>query len=235
MIIGLIPARAGSKGVKDKNIKELGGSPLIAYSIKAALGSSCLDKVIVSTDGQNIANIARKFGAEVPFLRPEELATDKASDFPVMKHCVEWIQKSEGRVPNIVVYLRPTTPFKTSKMIDEAVEKLLKDTSLTGVRSVTRSEADLHPFWMFKEKNGRLSSFVDGVNIKDYYQRQLLPTCFRLNGVVDVIRVENLMRDEQYGHHVGFYEVDEKQSLDIDTPMDYKICEIMMSEAKNEI
>ena len=87
---------------------------------------------------------------------------------------------------------------------------------------------------MYKESEGRLSSFVDGVDIKDYYQRQLLPTCFRLNGVVDALKVSSLMSDNQYGNNVGFYEVNEMQSKDIDSPLDFKICELIMSEAKNE-
>lgn len=228
--IGLIPARGGSKGVPRKNIRVVKGKPLIAYTIQAALASRTLDRVIVSTDDEEIASIAVDCGAEVPFMRPVELAQDSSPDIEVVKHLISWCRKS-GLEPNIIAYLRPTTPFKQADMIDTTVSQLSESTGLTSIRSVTAVEGVHHPYWMFKKERDRLYSFIDGISADTYYQRQRLPECFRLNGVVDVFRAENLDKYAgMYGPVIGKYEVDENSSLDIDTELDLKLFELLLGD-----
>jgi CMP-N,N'-diacetyllegionaminic acid synthase len=124
--IAIIPARSGSKGVIDKNIRVLSGRPLIAYSIQAALIADNIDRVIVSTDSEHYAYIAREYGAEVPFLRPAEISTDFSSDYDLMKHALDWLKTSEGKIPEYIVHLRPTTPLRDPAIVDAAVELFQK-------------------------------------------------------------------------------------------------------------
>jgi N-acylneuraminate cytidylyltransferase len=122
--LGLIPARGGSKGIARKNLTCLAGRPLIAHTIESAKKASSLDRVIVSTDDEEIAAVARSFGAEVPFMRPAELAEDATPDLPVFVHALEWLQQHEGYTPAFVAHLRPTSPLRTAQHIDEAVSLL---------------------------------------------------------------------------------------------------------------
>jgi len=228
--VGLIPARSGSKGVKSKNVRFLNGKPLIAYTIQAALDSKLLDRVIVSTDSESFAEIAQSYGAEVPFLRPSEISEDNTPDLPVMQHMIEWLINNEGYMSDYLVYLRPTSPFKTGEMIDGALYKIMSSESHTGLRSVTPSEGGFHPYWMFREVGGALKSFIDGIKIDDYYQRQLLPACFRLNGVIDILKSENIKNNILYGEKISYYELTEEESLDIDNEFDFRLAEFIMKE-----
>lgn len=228
--IALIPARAGSKRLPKKNIKELNGKPLIAYSIEACLDCNIIDRVIVSTDDEAIANIAKKYGAEVPFLRPDYLSGDKVGDRDVMLHLVDWLKENENYEFDNLIYIRPTSPFKTLQMIEEGLEQL-SDTKYSAIRSVTKSEGVFHPYWMYKQKNGVLNTFVDGLKVEDYYQSQLLPECFRLNGVVDITRVETVKNHKNiYGNSIGYIEIDEKRAIDIDTEFEFMLCEFMIEK-----
>ena len=121
-IVALIPARSGSKGVPNKNIRYLGDVPLIAYSIIAALKSTLIDRVIVSTDSEEYADIARNYGAEVPFIRPAEISGDTATDLQLFEHAISWFEKNENLVPQYFVHLRPTTPLRDPRIIDDAIK-----------------------------------------------------------------------------------------------------------------
>lgn len=227
---GLIPARGGSKGIARKNLQMVQGEPLIAYTIKAALSSESLAGVVVSTDDDEIAQVATEYGAMVPFKRPSELASDDATDLQVMKHFSRWLFDNQIPVDSIA-YLRPTTPLKQPQMINAAVNKLAEEPELSGVRSVTSVEGVFHPYWMFcQDSNAQLAPFVEGVSLQKYYQRQLLPPCFRLNGVCDVFRVENLQSENIYGAHVGYIEIPEKWAIDIDTELDLKWFEFLLEQ-----
>lgn len=231
-IIALIPARGGSKGVKNKNIRELNGKPLIQYTVEAALNCKSINRVIVSTNDKEIATIAKNLGADVPFLRPEEIATDNTPDRPVMTHLVNWLMENEGFSPSFLVYLRPTTPFKTSKLIDSCIKKIIANKEATSLRTVTKAEGVYHPYWMYKSEEGALKSFIEGISIKDYYQRQLLPDCYRLNGVVDILKPEIFMKNEDiYGNNIFHFETNEEQSLDIDTEFDFQLAEFLFSKS----
>lgn len=233
--IGIISARAGSKRVPNKNIKDLCGKPLISYTIEAALKSRLLDRVIVSTDGEEIAEVAKSLGVEVPFMRPKEFSQDNTPDKPVFNHALNWLSSNENYVVDAVVILRPTTPFKTAELIDEAI-LLLETYNADSVRTVTRAEGVYHPYWMYnKSEEGRASAFVEGIDISKYYQSQLLPPAYRLNGVVDVIKAEQIMSDSVslYGDDMRILEISESISMDIDTPLDFEICEALMMNREN--
>ena len=134
-IVAVIPARSGSKGVPDKNIKLLAGRPLLAYSIAAARLAINIQRIIVSTDSEHYAYIAREYGAEVPFLRPVEISGDNSTDYEWIKHTLDWMQKEEGFIPSYLVHLRPTTPLREPIYIEEAINRLMQDNSATALRS----------------------------------------------------------------------------------------------------
>ena len=135
-IIAIIPARSGSKGLPDKNIKLLAGRPLLAYSIAAAHLAKNIQRAIVSTDSEHYANIARKYGAEVPFLRPVEISGDASSDYEFVRHALDWMKENEGYQPKYLVNLRPTTPLREPRHIDAAIERMRQDDGATALRSV---------------------------------------------------------------------------------------------------
>ena len=134
-IVGIIPARGGSVGVPLKNIKNLNGYPLIKYTIQAALDSDSLDRIIVSTNSEKYADIARQYGAEVPFIRPERYSTDTSTDRDFLIHAMEWLKDNEDNVPEYWVHLRPTTPLRIPKIIDDAINIIIDDESSTSLRS----------------------------------------------------------------------------------------------------
>jgi CMP-N,N'-diacetyllegionaminic acid synthase len=229
--VAIIPARSGSKRVAGKNIKKLCGKPLIAYSIEAGLQSKSIDRVIVSTDSEEIAKIATSCGAEVPFLRPKNLASDDTPDRPVFLHLIDWLKNEENYIFDNLVILRPTTPFKTANLIDEVLEEFGKDLKFSSIRTVTKVAGVFHPYWMYKKEEGFLKPFTSEGDISKYYQSQLLPECFRINGVVDVVRTETILNSNNfYGDEVGCYEIEEVQSLDIDTEFDFEMCEFVMKK-----
>ncbi|MEN8224428.1 MAG: acylneuraminate cytidylyltransferase family protein [Bacteroidota bacterium] len=232
-ILAIIPARGGSKRIPNKNIKPLNGLPLINYTIELALSNQNIDKVIVSTEDTEIAKIAMACGAEVPFMRPDKLAMDNTPDLPVILHALEWLEDNENYHPDKILLLRPTTPFKTNNIINNCVDILNDDPTATSVRTTHRAEGIDHPYWMFKSKNGYLQPFIDGIELTQYYQRQLLPDCYKINGVVDVLRPE-VIRDSNnlFGDQIRFCEIEENNAVDIDTPLDFVYAEFLI---KNKI
>lgn len=228
--IALIPARGGSKTVIKKNIKPLNGIPLIAYTIKTALKAPQIDRVIVSTEDEEIAAITKITGADVPFIRPTDIARDDTPDRPVILHTLEWLKENENIEPDLLVYLRPTSPFKTTRIISDCLDKIEKDKQLTSVRTVSKAEGTEHPYWMFKDENKRLKPFIENIEISKYYRRQLLPDCYKLNGVVDILKPDIVANsDNIYGDNIGFLEIDHLHSIDIDTELDFKFAEFLIS------
>lgn len=228
-VLAVIPARGGSRGLPRKNIRPLRGRPLIAYSIEAALNAKSVGRVVVSTDDREIASIAASHGAEVPFMRPADLALDTTPDRPVLLHALDWLEKNGGYSPDAVVLLRPTTPLKTPGMIDGCIKLLAETPALTSVRTVTRVEGVFHPYWMYKADGAVLKPFMDGMDVSQYYQRQLLPPCFRLNGVVDALRAETVRNcPDLFGPSIGFVDIGEERAVDIDNQHDLDLCEFMM-------
>lgn len=230
-IIGIIPARGGSKGIPKKNIKLLNDVPLINYTIKIALANQHIDKVLVSTDDSEIAEVARTCGAEVPFLRPSVLAQDDTPDLPVILHALEWLKEDQDYTPDIILFLRPTTPFKTNDIIDNCIQLLNDDPKASSVRTVHRAEGINHPFWMYKDENTYLKPFITDIDLAQYYQRQLLPDCFKINGVVDALRPEVIISsNDLYGDKIRFIEIDETKAVDIDTPLDFAFATFLINK-----
>jgi|SRR3989344_549699 len=189
-IIALIPARGGSKSIPKKNIIDVGGFPLIAYSIAAAKLSKHISRVIVSTDSEEIAQIAKKYGAEVPFLRPAEYAQDASLDIEFFQHALDWLEQNEEYVPDLVVHLRPTTPLRDLTVVDQAIEEILSDEKATALRSAHESEYTAYK--LFRKEGNYIHFFgqEDFPQYEEYYNkgRQFLPKTYNANGYVDVIR-----------------------------------------------
>lgn len=191
--IALIPARGGSKSIPNKNIRLLGGAPLLAYSIAAGLQAKWVDRVLVSTDSAEIAEVALAWGAEVPFLRPAELAEDTTTDFPVFEHALRWLEENEGYRADIIVQLRPTSPLRPPHLVDEAIELLRTAPDADSVRGVTPSGQN--PFKMWRIENGALQPLLTLDLPEPYNQpRQALPDTFWQTGHVEVMRRETIIQ-----------------------------------------
>ena len=190
-IIAIIPARSGSKSVTDKNIKDLSGYPILAYSIAAAKLSKRINRVIVSTDSRNYASIAKDFGAEVPFLRPKKYSGDKSVDRDFFVHAIDWLKENEKIVPEILVHLRPTTPLRLPKIIDNAIENFLKNPEATSLRSA--HIAPESPMKWFVKEEKYFKSFVD-VEIsnlpKEIFRETYIP-----NGYVDIVNTSEIIEN----------------------------------------
>ncbi len=216
----IIPARGGSKGVPRKNIKILKGFPLIAYSIAAAKLSKMTNRVIVSTESSEIAEIAQEYSAEVPFLRPAEYAQDRSPDIDFVRHAINWFAKNESDQPELFVHLRPTTPLRDPALIDQAIGDILKNAKATALRSV--HELAEPPQKMFGIEHGYLTGFFPNDPRPEYYNlpRQVFPKAYHPNGYVDIIRTgyvtkTNTLHGPQM---IGFVT---PFTIEIDTPDDF--------------
>jgi CMP-N-acetylneuraminic acid synthetase len=213
-VLGLIPARGGSKGVPRKNVRELGGKPVLAWTVEAALAAERLARVVVSTDDDEIARVAHACGAE-SLARPAELAGDGTPDLPVFRHALETLGEFDA-----VAWLRPTAPLRVAADIDAAVA-LLADAEADSVRSVTRAEHS--PYWMGRIDDGRLVPLLAEVPP----QRQQLPDVYRLNGAVDVARCSSV-GTELFGGDVRAYVMPPERSVDLDTELDFLLAEALL-------
>jgi CMP-N-acetylneuraminic acid synthetase len=224
--LALIPARGGSKGVPGKNVRGLAGKPVIAWTIEAARACPAIERVVVSTDDEEIGRLAEGLGVEVPWLRPAELGQDDTPDFPVFRHALSALA-SDGYEPEAVAWLRPTAPLRTAEDIGAAVE-LLASTGAACVRSVC--EAEHHPYWMKKLDGDRLAPFVLGADESTYYRRQLLPPVYRLNGAVEVVRPSAVPVDGPlFGGDVRGYVMPAERSIDLETELDFILAEALLS------
>jgi len=221
-IVGLIPARGGSKSIPRKNLALVAGRPLLAYTAQAALGAACLDRVILSTDDGEIAEAGRSLGLDVPFLRPAALAGDEAGMVPVMRHALDWLAE-RGMAASALVLLQPTSPLRTSRHIDEAVALLL-DSGAETVVSVVEVPHNFAPVSvMTRGADGRLTPFLPGPPI---LRRQDKPPVFARNGpAILAIRSAVLRRDTLYGDPTLSYRMSAADSLDIDEPDDLWLAE----------
>lgn len=216
-VLGVIPARGGSKGVKNKNIKELAGKPLIAYTIEAA-NASKLDKVIVSTDSEDIAEVSKKFMGEVPFIRPTDLATDRAKAIPVIQHAIQFFA-DRGEEFDAVMMLQPTTPFRRTVDIDEAIDTL-NQSGADSVISVVDVEGH-HPARMkYLSKDSKL---IDPDFCEEYENqpRQELEAMYLRNGAIYLTRKEVLMGGSFKGNDCRAQIMPNELSVNIDTELDF--------------
>lgn len=228
-VLALIPARGGSKGIPRKNIKKLAGHPLIAYSIIVGLLAESVDRTLVTTDDPEIADIAREYGADVPFLRPVDLAGDDTRDLPVFQHALSWLKKQEGYQPDLVVQLRPTSPFRPPALIDQAVNVLLENPQATSVRGVVSSKQNPYKMWKVQE-NGKMLPII-GIDQPEPYNmpRQELPKTFWQTGHIDVIRTETILKGSMSGEQIYSCQIDPLFSVDLDNLLDWQRAESQIS------
>lgn len=225
LVLGLVVARGGSKGLPGKNIRPLCGKPLIGWTIEAGRKSQFIDDLIVSTDCENIAKVALEFSAEVPFMRPSELAEDTTNSFDVIKHALDWLN-THGRRYEYLVLLEPTSPLRESKDIDCALEEMIakKASSIVG----TCLAETTHPFFMYKQNdNDRLIPFVSGLD--KVFRRQDLESVFFLEGTVYASKIDVLLEKKGFYHEdtIG-YEVPKWKSPEIDDEVDFLLVESIM-------
>jgi N-acylneuraminate cytidylyltransferase len=192
-ILALVPARGGSKGVPRKNVRLLAGRPLIVHTLEHAARAATITRVIVSTDDDEIAAIARAAGAEVPFIRPTELAGDLSTDLEVFRHALEWLRSNEEYEPDLVVHLRPTHPIRDPATIDDAVRALAAAPEAQSLRSISAPAQS--PYKMWRMHGTYIEPLVQPPGIRDAASspRQLLPEVWWQNGYVDVIRPDTVL------------------------------------------
>ena len=222
-VLAIIPARGGSKGIPRKNIKNFAGHPLIAYSIEAALQSETVTRVIVSTDDEEIATVARLCGADVPFLRPEEFAQDRSLDLPVFEHALAWLAENEGYHPDVLVQLRPTSPVRPPGLVDEAVRTLLAHPEADSVRGLVPAGQNPHKMWRLDPETGRMRNLLDVEGVPEPYNapRQALPPVYWQTGHIDAIRPRAILSGSMSGTVILPVMVDPAYTVDIDTPKDW--------------
>jgi CMP-N-acetylneuraminic acid synthetase len=226
-VLAIIPARGGSRGIPYKNIVNLAGKPLIVHTIEVAKKSKCIDRIIVSTDAEKIADICKKFDVEIQ-MRPAELARDDTPDLPVFQYVLKTLKEKEGKTPDIVINLRPTCPLRTEDDIDKAVKKLI-ETDCDSVRTV--SKVKHHPFWIGKIEEELWIPYIKNIDRNKYYQRQLLPDAYFINGGVDVMKANNIIEnDTLYGKNICAVSIPFERSIDIDTTLDLKFAEVILKQ-----
>lgn len=220
-ILAVIPARGGSKGIPNKNIADVGGSPLIKYTIDAAIKSTMLTHCVVSTDSDKISDVAKSLGALVPFIRPEHLSNDTALSLPVMQHAVEFMESKQGYQYDLVIMLQPTTPLRQTSDIDNAI-KLLFDTNADSVVSVVEVDG-YHPLRMKRVVDGRLINYIDQGH-EDMRPRQELPPVYIRNGAIYATIRDVLMdKDSFTGSDIRSYIMPLERSINIDTQLDLQL------------
>ena len=230
-ILAIIPDRGGSKGVPDKNIKPIGNKPLIAWTVGNALKAKGIDRVIVTTDSPEIAQISKNFGAEVPFLRPQEIARDDTPGIVPIIHATQWLIDHEDYLADFVVCLQPTSPFRSGEDIDQAID-LAKEKEADSVVSITL--LDHNPNWMlYMDGEGRLADFIPGgTSVKS---RQEMEPVYELNGAIYLIRTKILLEQKTFFiDNVYGYIMPRERSIDIDTPWDLYLADLIAKDEKWE-
>ena len=224
-IVTIIPARGGSKSIPRKNIISLGGHPLIKYTIDYSLKSELISKTIVSTDDQEIAKTAIKYGAEVPFIRPSELAGDDVPDYPVMLHALTEVEKNIESNVDIIILLRPTSPLRPEGLIERGVDIMKNNPMATSVRAVTSSKE--HYFRQWKKDQKYIVTVKDTDSVVEPYNipRQFLPESYFQTGDIELIRRKTLISGSVSGDHVMPLVIDRDSVYDIDNLSDLILAE----------
>ncbi|NQU83680.1 MAG: acylneuraminate cytidylyltransferase family protein [Parcubacteria group bacterium] len=231
-ILAIILARGGSKGLPGKNIKLLLGKPLLAYTIKEAKKSKYINRIILSTDDEAIAEVGRQCGAEVPFIRPAELATDTSTETLAIRHALDFL-KQENYVPDIIVRLVPTAPLRKAEHIDKGIKILADNPEADSVRSVT--ESPKHPLKCWRLDGNKMMPFVPkevyGLNEPYSMPRQELPKAHANNGSVDVMWTKTILeKNSMTGDKICGFEMPQENSVNIDNEMDFLMAEIILKK-----
>jgi len=233
-VLAVIPARGGSKGLLRKNIRDFAGFPLIAYSIAAGTEAELVTRTIVSTDDEEIAALARQLGAEVPFLRPAELAQDNTTDLPVFQQALKWLAEHEQYIPEVVVQLRPTSPIRPRGLVDDAVRLLLAHPKADSVRGVVIAGQNPHKMWRIDAAGGPMRPLLTVEGIAEPYNspRQALPPVYWQTGHVDAIRPQTILEKESMsGTDILPIAIEPRFTVDIDSLFDLQRAEWLVYHA----
>ena len=233
--MALIPARGGSVGIPRKNIRVVAGKPLIAYTIADALASKRIRRTVVTTDDEEIAAIARRYGAEVPFMRPKELAQNLSPDIFSFQHALRWLKENEGYEPEIIVNLRPTCPIRTVETIDSAIEALIEHPQADSLRSVSWPLQT--PYKMWKVQNGYLKPLLTLKGAKEPYNlpRQILPEIFWQNGYIDIVRPRVVQKGFMSGRRILPFVIRNEEWVEIDYEEDLQRAEEILAKRRQGV
>jgi YrbI family 3-deoxy-D-manno-octulosonate 8-phosphate phosphatase len=237
-VLAIIPARGGSKGIPRKNIRLFAGHPLIAWSIAAAKQSSLVTRVIVSTDDEEIAAVARDHGAETPFMRPVEFAQDNSTDLPLFEHALKWLEEVESYRPEVIVQLRPTSPFRPRTMVDDSIRILLAHPDADCVRGVVPAGQNPFKMWHFESPDKPIKPLLEVNGVPEPYNapRQSLPAAYWQTGQIDAIRVSTITRKKSLTGDVIYpLVIDPRYMIDIDTLADWTKYEAAVYSGQLEI
>jgi len=226
-VLAIIPARGGSKSIPRKNIRLFAGYPLIAYSIAAGLQSETVTRVLVTTDDEEIAEVARRFGGETPFLRPAELAGDRTLDLPVFQHALTWLAEHENYHPDAIVHLRPTSPVRPPDLVDRTIHVLLAHPEADSVRGITLANQNPYKMWLLDGEDKPIRPLVTVPGIDESYNapRQVLPTAYA-HCVIDAMRPDTILKlNSMSGQTILPVLFDPVYSADLDTPDDWQRAE----------
>jgi CMP-N-acetylneuraminic acid synthetase len=232
-VLAIIPARGGSKSIPRKNIRSFAGHPLIAYSISAGLAAETVSRLLVSTDDAEIAAVARQYGAETPFLRPPEYAQDQTPDLPVFQHALRWLEQHEGYRPEIVIQLRPTSPFRRVWHIDQGVYRLLERPEADSVRSVCVPFQNPYKMWHI-DPNGFMQPLMQTGFAEPYnLPRQALPEAYWQTGYVDAAWADTILtKNSMTGSCILPLVIDPTEWIDIDSPSDWRNAERLLESGE---
>lgn len=233
-VVAVIPARSGSKGIVNKNIKLLAGYPLIAYSIKAAQLANSIGRIITSTDSKDYANLAREYGSEVPFLRPSEISCDNSTDYDFVSHLLQWMLKNEGKLPEYLVHLRPTTPLREVNIIDAAIAYIKQSKEATSLRSV--HEMSESAYKTFEIQGDRLKPIGSNSFDLDEFNdpRQRFNKTYQANGYVDVIKTAYVLENNKlHGDHVIAFVT--PHVVEVDMPDDFNYLEYLAAKEHSTV
>lgn len=240
-IISIIPARAGSKGIPGKNIIPLKGKPLISYSIETSLACELIDETFVSTDDTEIACLSKKYGASVPILRPKQYAMDNSTDAEFIQHWIEYLESETGRVPDLIVQLRPTSPVRQIGYVRKGIQKMIEYPQADSLRCLSIPNNNPFKMWTFKDENSYIHPLVDQINLEDQVlpdepynaPRQKLPIVYWQNGYMDIIRTDSFIKTRSIsGKKILGLKINHPV-VDIDNLDDLKVAEDLI--AKSEV
>ncbi len=236
-ILAIIPARGGSKGIPRKNIRPFAGHPLIAFSIAAALQAGTVTRLIVTTDDEEIAAVAKQYGAEAPFLRPAELAQDRTTDLPVFQHALTWLAEHENYRPEIVIHLHPTSPVRPRGLVDQAVRLLLDHPQADCVRGVVEPSQNPYKMWRIDGQTGHMIPLLTVPGIAESYNvpRQMLPPVYLQTGHVNAIRPAAILGGLMTGRVILPLVLDPHYEVDLDTLADWERGEWLVAKGELEM
>lgn len=237
-ILAIIPARGGSKGIPGKNIKDFAGFPLIAYSIIAGLQSEWVTRVIVSTDDEAIAQVARQYGAETPFSRPEQFAQDDTLDLPVAQHCLEWLAEHEDYHPDMVVWLRPTSPIRPLGCVDGAIRLLQENPEADSVRGIVPAGQNPFKMWTIDNETQKMLPLLGVAGISEAYNapRQALPDVYWQTGHIDALWAKTVLeKHSMTGDFILPLMIEPRYTVDIDLPSDWQTAEQVVLNNTREL